>query len=60
MTDQVFAVFVYQLCFNFSLALIKAINEPAELAPKKARQRRAYAFLVNLFLCVISHRLYSA
>ena len=28
-----------------------------KLAPKKARQRRAHAFLMNFFLCAIFHKL---
>ena len=50
MTDQVFAVFVYQLCFNFSLALIKAINEPANWRQKRrGRDARMLSSLIYFF-----------
>ena len=55
---MIYQVLVYQLCFNFSIVLIAVINGPAEIAPsnwrqKKARQRRAHAFLFKLSLCAI-------
>ena len=53
---------MYQLCFNFTLVLITVVNglETKAVAPsnwrhKKARQRRAHAFLFNLFVCAIFH-----
>ena len=45
-----YQVFVYQLCFNFSLALIKVINGPANWRHKRrGRDARMLSCLIYFF-----------
>ena len=58
-------VFVYQLCFNFSLALIAVTNGPAnrllaQIGAKKGSAEKRARFPAFFFLCAIFHKLNSA
>ena len=63
---MIYQVFVYQLCFNFSLALIAVINGPgnpllAQIGAKKGAAEMRACFPVEfVFLCAIFHKLNSA
>ena len=56
--------FILETCYQSksSIGVSAVINGPAkrlllQIGAKKARQRRAHAFLFNLFLCAIFHKL---
>ena len=60
-----FPVFVYQLCFNFSLALIAVINGPAnrllaQIGAKNSAAETRACFPVEFFFCAIFYKLNSA
>ena len=54
-----FPVFVYQLCFNFSLALIAVINGPAnrllaQIGAKNSATETRACFPVDFFFALFS------
>ena len=62
---MIYQVFVYQLCFNFSLTLIAIINGAAnrllaQIGVKNSAAETRACFPVEFFLCAIFHKLNSA